>query len=88
MEKKYSSDITDEAYNEIKEIIEEKRRGPKGKYTERSKLNALLYLLVNGSSYRNLPRHFPAFRSVFKFKKKLENKGIMDKLIEIGKKKP
>ena len=61
MEKKYSSDITDEAYNEIKEIIEEKRRGPKGKYTERSKLNALLYLLVNGSSYRNLPRHFPAF---------------------------
>jgi len=27
MEKKYSSNIIDEAYNEIKDIIEEKRRG-------------------------------------------------------------
>ena len=86
MRKKYSSDLIDQAYNEIKHLIEEERRRPKGIYAPRDKLDAILYMLFNGATYRNLPGDFPPYRSVFQFKKNLEKKGIMDKMTEIAKK--
>ena len=83
---RYDSDIKDEEYNKIKFLLEIKRKGPKGKYSEREKLNALLYMKKTGVSYRSLPNDLPPFKSVFQFKKSLEKNGIIDKMLEITKK--
>lgn len=84
----YKSDIKNTEYEEIKHLIEAPKhlRG-REKYTPRSKLNALFYILDNGAKYRSLPNDFPPFRTVFAFKKKLEIKGILDKILEQVKKK-
>ena len=87
MRKIYNSDIKDENWDKIKHLIEIKKRGRKEKYSAREKLNALLYILVNGVSYRNLPNDFPPFKSVFQFKKTLEKNNIIDLMLEIAKKK-
>jgi len=63
--KPYPTDLTDEQWNLLKLMLPPtKRRGRKRKVDLREIINAILYLLRSGCSWRMLPHDFPAWQTV------------------------
>lgn len=64
--KPYPTDLTDEQWELLKLILPPaKRRGRKRKVDFREVINAILYLLRAGCSWRMLPHDFPAWETVY-----------------------
>ena len=65
MRKQYSSDISREQFEEIREILESARRKTKPRRIDLYEaFCGVLYILKTGSQWRNLPGDFPKWRSV------------------------
>ena len=65
--KRYTSDLTDEAWKIIKSLFVPERKG-RGRPVEldmREVLNAILYVVRTGCQWRNLPKDFPNHNSVY-----------------------
>lgn len=63
--KPYPTDLTDEQWKLLKPMLPPtKRRGRKRKVDLREIINAILYLLRAGCSWRMLPHDFPAWQTV------------------------
>jgi transposase len=68
MRAQYPDDLHDEEWKLIEPILEEKRKSSAGRkpiYSKRELLNAMLYVLRTGCSWRHLPHEFPPWKSVY-----------------------
>ena len=65
--KHYTSDLTDEQWKLIREVLPLEKTGP-GRPIEidlREAVNAMLYVAKTGCQWANLPGEFPAYQSVY-----------------------
>jgi putative transposase len=65
--KRYTSDLTDEQWEEIQELLPIEQSGP-GRPIEidmREALNAMLYVNKTGCQWENIPGEFPNYQSVY-----------------------
>ena len=64
--KPYPTDLTDEQWDLLKPMLPpDKPRGRKRRVDLRDIINAILYLLHTGCSWRMLPHDFPAWQTVY-----------------------
>ena len=77
--KPYDSDLTDEQWEAIEPLFCQLRNF---KWPKRELLNALLYVLVNGIKWRNLPHDFPPWKTVYSFYSRAEKSGLWDEILE------
>lgn len=65
--KRYPTDLTDAQWKRLSPLLEKARdlRGRPRKYPLREIVNALLYVLRGGISWRALPHDFPPWESVY-----------------------
>jgi len=64
--KSYPSDLSETQWQVLRPLIEPTRpRGTKRRYAQREIVNALLYQLTNGCSWRALPHDFPPYTLVW-----------------------
>lgn len=68
----YATDLDDEQWQLIKPLIPQaKHRGRPRTTDTRQVVNAILYLVKTGCQWRNLPKDFPPWRTVYEYFKKL-----------------
>ena len=61
----YPSDLTDAQWKRIEPLIPRAKRGGRPRTTDlRAVMNAILYLVRSGCSWRMLPRDFPPWATV------------------------
>ena len=81
MKKQYSSDLTDSQWNHIKEFFEkEKGRGKPHQLKMRKIVNAVLFILVSGCQWRNLPESYPNWQCVYYHFRKWTRTGLWKQL--------
>jgi transposase len=75
--KTYPSDLSDQEWTYLEAFIPAiKSGGRPGKYTRREVVNAILYILRTGSSWRMLPHDFPPWESVYGYFRRWCQAGI------------
>jgi len=66
MSKRYPSDLTDAQWAKVKGIFQPTRKsGRQRTHSAREMLNAILYVMKEGCSWRSLPKEFPHWNTVF-----------------------
>lgn len=82
MRKIYSSDLSNEEWQLIEPLFQTDY--PKGgrplKYSKRELLNAILYVLRSGRTWRNLPGDFPSWLDGYMQFKQWKNKDFFEQL--------
>lgn len=76
MRKPYPDDLSDNEWLQVQKILEKTQssRGRKPKHSKREMINAMLYVLRTGCSWRHLPHDFPPWKSVYtQFRRWLHN---------------
>ena len=75
---RYTSDMTDSQWEIIKPILQ----GAKYRSLEekREQINAVFYLVKTGCQWRNLPKDFPKWKTVYSFYRRACLNGIWDKI--------
>ena len=64
--KAYPSDLSDKEWAQLEALIPTVKTGGRpAKYTRREVVNAIVYVLRTGGSWRMLPHDFPAWESVY-----------------------
>jgi len=74
----YSTDLTDNQWQVIEKFLGVQVR--KRKYSLRSIVNAINYLLKTGCQWRMLPKDFPPYNLVYYYFSKWKNEGVFDEL--------
>lgn len=81
MEKKYPSDLSDEQWRAVEPFVKRSDpRGNPGRHDRRTVLNAILYVLRGGISWRMLPKDFPPFGTVYDHFRRWNVRGIWAEL--------
>lgn len=75
--KRYPSDLTDKEWAKLEAHLPEKTRG---KHSQRELVNAVLYVVRTGCAWRMLPHDFPAWTTVYTYFRKLEQRGVWQRL--------
>lgn len=75
---RYTSDLTDSQWEIIKPMLKEV--GYRNVDEKREQVNAVLYLVKTGCQWRNLPKDFPKWKTVYSFYRRACYNGIWDKL--------
>lgn len=79
----YPSDVSDKEWELIRGYFEQRRAfGRPLKYSRRQIVNALLYITKTGCQWRQLPRDFPPFTTVYNYFKKWSMDGTWEKLLD------
>jgi transposase len=75
----YPSDLTDEQWSVIESLVPAVRSGGRpGKHPRREIVNAILYVVRSGCSWRQLPHDFPPWATVFWYFKQWRGDGTVD----------
>ncbi len=74
----YSSDLTDAQWEVIKPLLAGMRIY---KWSQRTLVNAVLYINRTWCQWRNLPNDFPPYKTVFSFYSRACKKGLWDELL-------
>jgi len=81
--RQYVTDLSDEQWAKLEPLLPKtKPQGRPSKYPKRELLNAMLYTLRTGCSWRLLPHDFPPFRSVHWYFSILRDEGFFERLNE------
>lgn len=82
MRQAYPTDLTDNQWNIIKSLIEEKThgRGRPAIHDKREIVNAIFYILQSGCAWRLLPHDFPCWRTVYNHFRDWQNLGTWEKI--------
>ena len=75
---RYTSDLTDSQWEIIKPILQEARY--RSIEEKREQMNAVFYLVKTGCQWRNLPKDFPKWKTVYSFYRRACMNGIWDKI--------
>ena len=79
MRKKYSTDLTDKQWEEIKPLLVGMRNR---KWSKRDLIDAVFYLVDSGCKWRQLPHDFPPVFTVHSFYRRAKLSGLWDKILE------
>lgn len=79
--RKYTSDLTDSQWEIIEKIINDQRKSRKHRL--RVVVNAILYLLTTGCQWRNLPREFGAWTSVYYYFDQWKRTGVIEEIYRV-----
>ena len=75
---RYTSDMTESQWEIVKGILKEaKYRSVEGK---REQINAVFYFVKTGCQWRNLPKDFPNWKTVYSFYRRACLNGTWDKI--------
>ena len=72
---KYTSDLTDEEWEEIRPLFKGMRNR---KWSKRGLTNAVLYINKTGCQWRQLPHNFPPYATVWSFYRRACISGLWD----------
>lgn len=75
---RYTSDLTDRQWEIIKPILQEARY--RSIEEKREQMNTVFYLVKTGCQWRNLPKDFPKWKTVYSFYRRACMNGIWDKI--------
>lgn len=77
--KSYPSDVSEAQWQVLRPLIEPtKMRGAPRRYSQREIVNALLYQLTNGCSWRALPHDFPPYTLVWYHFRRWRDNGTLE----------
>ena len=81
MKKIYETDLSDSQWKLIKHFIPPAKKGGCPRKTNmRKTTNAILYILRSGCQWRNLPKCFPKWRTVYEYFIAWSKNGVLDKI--------
>jgi putative transposase len=76
---RYATDLTDQEWAHLEPLVPSPKKGGRpAKYERREILNAILYLLRTGCSWRLLPHDFPSWRIVYWYFSIWRNEGLFE----------
>ena len=75
---RYTSDMTESQWEIIKPLL--KSKGYRSLEVRREQINAVLYLVKTGCQWRNLPKYFPNWKTVYSFYRRACQNGTWDML--------
>lgn len=79
----YPTDLTDEQWNLIKNLIPPEKPGGRHRTLEiREVINAILYVSISGIQWRLLPHDFPKWSSVYGYFRTWRNSDVWQRLHE------
>ena len=79
----YPSDITTKQWQQIKHHFKGENRGKHfQKHTKRKLVNAVLYVEKTGCQWRQLPKDFPKWETVFSFYQRACKSGLWEKIMD------
>jgi len=79
----YSTDLTDNQWQLIKDLLPAPKCGGRPRTTcLRATFNAMLYLLTTGCPWRQLPRSYPHWRTVYGYFRRWQHDGTWHRLHE------
>jgi transposase len=82
--KPYPTDLTDEQWAKVEPLLpKRKATGRPPKYAKRELLNAILYSLRTGCSWRTLPHDLPPWKSVHEHFRIWRDDGLFERLNEV-----
>lgn len=78
---KYATDLSDEEWVLLEPMVPAPKKGGRpAKYERREILNAILYLLRTGCSWRLLPHDFPSWRIVYWYFSIWRDAGLFERI--------
>lgn len=78
----YPSNISEEQWELIKEHFDTGNYGKSRKYSQQSLVNAVFYIVKTGCQWRQLPKDFPNYKTVFSFYKRARDRGVWEKITQ------
>ena len=77
----YDSDLTDQEWQMIEPLLPAKKSVGRGREVDlRSVFNAIFYRADNGVKWRNLPKDFPAWQTVYSYFNSWSRFGILEQI--------
>ena len=73
---RYTSDMSDKQWEMIRPLL--KQKGHRSLEKRREQVNAVLYLVKTGCQWRNLPKDFPKWKTVYSFYRRACLNGTWD----------
>jgi transposase len=81
-ERNYPSDLTDEQWALIEPLLPARNRGGRPeKHSRRSTIDAILYLVRTGCSWRQLPADFPPWQTVYWYFTRWEDAKVTETIL-------
>lgn len=84
-EKTYTSDLTRSQYERIAIHLPAKKQTAPRKIAYHAILNAIFYRLKNGCTWKDLPKDFPPYKTVFHYFNQFnqwKKEGVWDKMLD------
>ncbi len=75
--KPYPSDLSDEQWQQIEPLLPPPKRVHRRAADRREVVNAILYLLRTGCSWREMPHDFPPWQTVVRYFYKWQKRGVL-----------
>lgn len=77
----YPSDLTDKEWKILEKLLPPgSKLGRPPRYSKRAIVNAILYLVREGCTWRGLPHDFPPYRIVFYYFAKWQEQGVWESI--------
>lgn len=77
----YPTDLTDEQWRRVEPWVPSPKPGGRpASYSRREVVNAILYLVRNGCTWRSLPHDLPPYRIVFHYFRHWQHDGTWERL--------
>ncbi|MCP4760463.1 MAG: transposase [archaeon] len=85
MPKKYhETDLSDQEWKLIKPLIPQAKIGGRPRRTNiRKVINAISYILKTGCQWRNIPKYYPCWRTVYGYFKEWIELGVWDNIHDV-----
>lgn len=79
----YQSDLSEKEWDMIKPVFEPKsKRGRPDEHKKKSIIDAILYILKSGATWRMLPNDFPPWKTVYDHFSRWSKQGTWEKLLD------
>jgi transposase len=78
----YTSNLTTEQFNEIQYLLPIKKKTRPRKWSDHEVINGIMYLLVTGCQWRNLPTDMPPWKTVYRYFREWKQAGIVDHILK------
>ncbi len=78
----YPEEVSDEEWEIIKAYFPKQITGRPAKYSKRSIINAIFYLLRTGCSWRHLPKEFGPWKTIYTYFRRWKLAGVFEQLYE------
>ena len=82
---RYTSDMTESQWEIVKKILSESKY--RSIEEKREQVNAVFYIVKTGCQWRNLPKDFPKWKTIYSFYRRACHNGTWDKIQRVLVKK-